>query len=227
MMKTILTRTVSTITATLLLLTPLYGVTEEASSTGFLDPAIEAKLQKTKLPSGAEVQRWMSPELTKANYHAIMVDRVTFYPAPNPGPQISSSTLDQIVDYMTSDLRSKIGEKVKVTDKAGPGVLRMQAVLTAVTAKKEGLTAKDIIPVHLLFSAASAATGHMDMDVTAHLEVRVTDSMNGEYRAASKRKLTGEKLKNSKAQIALKNLQKSLDSAINDGAESVGSGLGK
>jgi hypothetical protein len=57
-----------------------------------------------------------------------MIDRAIFYPAPNPGPQVSSSTLDGISQYLTDTMRKKMGAKVSVVDKAGPGVLRMQAV---------------------------------------------------------------------------------------------------
>jgi hypothetical protein len=225
-MKNLPTQLAAVVATVLLLVVPMSNAAEtESASSGFLDPGVEAKLQKTKLASGAEVKLWKSSELNGKNYHAIMVDRVTFYPAPNPGPQVSSSTLDSIVDYMTSDLRKKVGAQIKVVDKAGPGVLRLQAVLTSVVTKKEGLSAKDIIPVHLLFSAASAASGHMNMDVTTHLEVRVTDSMSGEYRAAVKREITGEKLKNSEAQVKLENLQKSMDSATSDGAATLSGAL--
>jgi Protein of unknown function (DUF3313) len=217
---------VAIVTATLMLFTSLYSVAaEEATSSGFLDASIEAKLQKTKLASGREVQLWKSPELNGKNYHSIMVDRVTFFPAPDPGPQISSSTLDKIVDYATEDLRKKVGGKIKLVDEAGPGVLRMQAVFTAVTATDKGLSAADIIPVHLLFSAATAASGHRGMVVKAHLEARVTDSVSGDYRAASKMELTGEKLKNSKAQLELENLKKSLDTAATDGAGTLSGAL--
>ena len=225
-MKNMIRKLVSVLAVATLLATPLYSSAgDEEKSSGFLDPGIEAKLQKTKLASGREAKLWESPELDGKNYHAVMVDRVTFYPAPNPGPQISSSTLDQIVDYMTSDLRTKIGQKLKVVDEAGPGVLRIQAVLTAVTTETKGLSAADIIPVHLLFSAATAASGHRDVNVTAHLEVRVTDSVSGEYRAASKVELTGEKLENSKAQLKLENLKKSMDTATADGANTLSGAL--
>ena len=194
---------------------------EGAPSSGFLAPAVEAKLSEVKLADDRKVKRWISADMTSANYKAVMVDRVIFYPAPNPGPQVSSSTLEAIAGYLTDSLRKKIGQNVTVTDKAGPGVLRMQPAITAVVVKKEGLSAKDIIPVHLLFSAASAASGHMDEDVTAMIEVRVTDSVSGDYRAAVKLDLPGEKLKNKSAQLSLQDFQKSLDTGAAGGATAI------
>ena len=200
---------------------------EGAPSSGFLAPAVEAKLSEVKLADDRKVKRWISADMTSANYKAVMVDRVIFYPAPNPGPQVSSSTLEAIAGYLTDSLRKKIGENVTVTDTAGPGVLRMQPAITAVVVKKEGLSAKDIIPVHLLFSAASAASGHMDEDVTAMIEVRVTDSVSGDYRAAVKMDLPGKKLKNKSAKLSLQDFQKSLDTGAAGGAAAIHDALGQ
>ena len=91
--------------------------------------------------------------------------------------------------------------------------------VTVVGAEKEGLTALDVIPVHFLFSAAKSATGQANMNVTAQIETRITDSMTGELIGAGKSVLTGEQLKNSKQQIKLENVQESLDTAANDGAQ--------
>lgn len=187
-----------------------------AATSGFLPAEVEAKLTKTKLPSGREIQVWLSPELNRENYTGIMVDRVAFYPAPSPGPQISSSTLDEILDFATKMLRDKIGEKLNVVDAGGPGIVRAQSVLTAVTSEKEGLTALDVLPIHLVFTAAKSATGNSAMNVTAYSETRITDSVSGEVIGAAKAVLTGEKLKNSKQQIELESIQKSIEQAAGD-----------
>jgi hypothetical protein len=189
------------------------------ASSGYLPADVEAKLTKLTLDSGRETQFWRSPELNGTNYKGIMVDSVMFYPAPTPGPQISSSTLDNILAFTTKAIREKVGEKLNLVDTAGPGIARMQAVITAVGAEKEGLTALDVIPVHFLFSAAKSATGQANMNVTAQIETRITDSMTGELIGAGKSVLTGEQLKNSKQQIKLENVQESLDTAANDGAQ--------
>ena len=196
-----------------------------APSSGFLPAAVDSHMIKIKLADDRTAMRWISPETTGKNYHAIMVDRVIFYPAPSPGPQVSSSTLDAIAQYLTDALRKKLGEKTTVTDTAGPGVLRMQPAITAVTAKKEGLSVKDVVPVHLLFSAATAATGHMDEDVTAMIEVRVTDSVSGDYRAAAKLDLKGQQLKNETDQLTLANMQKSLENGAAGGADAIAQAL--
>ena len=200
---------------------------DKGKSSGFLDPAVEAKLKESKLPDGRKFTRWRSPQTTHANYQSIMVDRVIFYPSPNPGPQISSSTLDAIAEHLTYTLRQKIGTKVPVVDKAGPGVLRLQAAITAVTAEPEGMSPTDVLPVMMLFSVASSASGTKNEDVTAMVEMRVTDSVSGDYRAAGIMKLEGKQLKGKKDNLQLEDLQHALDLAAGDSAHILHDAVGQ
>jgi hypothetical protein len=54
-------------------------------SSGFISSAVESKLKEVKLSDDRKAQRWISTDMTRANYSAVMVDRVIFYPTPNPG----------------------------------------------------------------------------------------------------------------------------------------------
>jgi hypothetical protein len=99
-----------------------------------------------------------------------------------------------------------------VVDKAGPGVLRMQPAMTAVVVKKKGLSVMDILPVHLAFTAATAATGNMNEVVTAMIEVRITDSISKDYEAAIKLAIkSNTQLDNDTDQLTLKDFELALD----------------
>jgi hypothetical protein len=193
---------------------------EKAASSGFLDAKVEAKMKEVKLDSGRKVTRWISRDLNGKNYTAIMVDRAIYYPAPHPGPQVSSSTLDAIAQHLTYTLKTRLGEGVSVVDKAGPGVLRLQPAFTAVTVEKEGMSAVDVLPVALLFHAARSASGSSNYETKAQLEVRITDSASGDYRAAVKTDLEGKKI-DKDAQLSLEDVQKALDKAAADGASTI------
>ncbi len=199
---------------------PASAADEKAASSGFLDASIEAKMKKLRLDSGRDVTRWISRDLNGKNYTAIMVDRAIYFPAPHPGPQVSSSTLDAIAQHLTYTLKTRLGEGVSVVDKAGPGVLRLQPAFTAVTVEKEGMSAVDILPVALLFHAAKSASGSSNYETKAQLEVRITDSASGDYRAAVKMDLEGKKIDKG-AQLSLEDIQKVLDKAAADGASTI------
>jgi hypothetical protein len=197
---------------------------KEDASSGFLDAKVEAKLKQAKLKDGWHVDRWESREFSGKKYKSIMVDRVIFYPAPHPGPEVTSSTLDAIAQHLTYTLKSKLGDGVTVVDKAGPGVLRMQPALTSVSVKKEGMSAVDILPVALLFHAAKSASGDSKYDTKVHLEVRLTDSVSGDYVAAVKMDLKGKTLTKGD-NMSLADVQKVLDQAASDGASTIISAL--
>lgn len=197
---------------------------KKAASSGFLDAKVEAKLKESRLKDGRHVDRWMSRDFNGKKYKAIMVDRVIFYPAPNPGPEVSSSTLDAIAQHLTYTLKTELGKGVSVVDKAGPGVLRMQPALTAVSVKKEGMSAVDILPVAFLFHAAKSASGSSNYDTKVHLEARITDSVSGDYVAAVKMDLEGKTIDKG-ASLSLSDLQKVLDKAASDGAHTIISAL--
>ena len=193
----------------------------KATSSGYLDATVEAKLMKTRLASGRHVDRWVGYDMNGKNYQSVMVDRVIYYPSPQPGPQVSSSTLDAIADYLTQTLRDDLDRAgVNVLDKAGPGVLRVQPAFTTVTVEKEGMSAADIIPIHLLFTAAKHASGSAGFETRALLEVRITDSVSGDYQGAVKMNLEGEKMKKDE-QLRLKDVQEVLDTAAKDGAHAL------
>ncbi len=194
---------------------------DDVPSSGFLAPGIEAKLEDVELSDGRKVKRWISSEVTKANYDAVMVDRVLYYPAPNPGPQVSSSALEEIADYLTDALRSNLGASVKVVDKGGPRVLRIQPAITAVMVKQKGLSAMDVVPVHLLFTSVKKASGEMDETVKAMVEVRVTDSVSTDTVAAVKMDIEGQDLKSAKDQLTVDNFKKQLEHRAKVGADSV------
>ncbi len=96
---------------------------------------------------------------------------------------------------------------------------------SCVIIEKEGLSAKDIVPVHLLFSAAKSASGAMDEDVTAMVEVRVNDSMTREVRAAVKMRVKGEQLSGAKDQLTLEDFKASLDRRAKVAAEELAEAL--
>lgn len=193
---------------------------EKETSSGFLDAKIEAKLKDVKLKDGRHVDRWHSRDFSGKKYQSIMIDRVIFYPAPHPGPEVSSSTLEAIAQHLTYTLKSKLGDGVTVVDKAGPGVLRMQPALTSVSVEKEGMSAVDVLPVAFLFHAAKSASGSSNHETKIHLEARLTDSVSGDYVAAVKMDLEGENIDEG-ASMSLSDVQKVLDQAAADGAHTI------
>lgn len=194
---------------------------QTAPSSGFLgDEAVYGHLESVKLKNGAEGKRWFGPSMNFQNYQKVLVEDVLLYPEPEPGPQVSEETLEQITKYLSDGLRRKVGSVVNLAAEAGPGVLRMQTAVTGVIVKTEGMKPYEVIPVAAVFGGLKAATGKRDMDVRVRVEARFVDSQSGELVGAAMRVLEGKELKGKKDQLQLEDVQDSLDDAT-DTASSV------
>ena len=209
-----------------LLTVALSSTAAEQKFSGFLGADENyARLQKVELRSGQRAKRWLSPSLNFANYQKIMIDSVQLYPEPQPGPQVSEQVLQEIRSHLTQRLRSKLGGVLNVTDKPGASVLRIEAAVTGVLIKTEGMKAYEIVPVAAIFGAAKAASGARDQDVNVFLEVRMVDSTSGELRGLVLREIEGEQLEGKKDQLTLDDMRESLDIVTDDASDSVASAL--
>ncbi|MCG6900023.1 MAG: DUF3313 domain-containing protein [Gammaproteobacteria bacterium] len=168
---------------------------DERQYSGFINDY--SGLQETTDPEGDHFLRMVSPSLTPENYHALIIEKVQFYPQPKPSEKVSQSTLDDIVAYLNTELEARLAEKVQVTDKAGPGVARLRIAVTGVGAKAEDLKPYQFIPIALVLTTAKRAATGTPEDAKLYVEAEVTDSVNGERLLVSVRKGTGEKLKKS------------------------------
>ncbi|MGH8634048.1 MAG: DUF3313 domain-containing protein [Burkholderiales bacterium] len=155
-----------------------------------------ALLKEAKDPLGAPLQRFISPNFTPANYNALMIEPFGFYPEPRPTEQVSMGAINDIRDYINNSLRAKLGAKVNVVDKPGPGVARLRGAVTALNAATVDLKPYQYLPFALVATAAKdAATGGRPEDARIFVEVEIQDSMTGGRLAVAVREGTGEILK--------------------------------
>ena len=203
------------------------ALAEDMPNSGFLgDDSVYNKLEKVELEGKSKGKRWIGPKLAPANYTSVLVEDVILYPAPEPTDQVSAETLAQISQYLSQSLRQKVGDRVKLADASGPGVLKMEPAVTGVLVKTEGMKAYEVVPVAAIFGAAKAATGTRDRDVKVFIEVKLVDSQSGELVGAILREAEGEDLKGKKDQLTLDDMRDSLDGMTDDGSAHLGDALG-
>ena len=145
-------------------------------------------LEKVKTESGAEAARWVNPKLKKGQYTKIIVDPIVFYPAPQPGPNVTIQALYEIVAYSNKAEKREVSKVMKLVDRAGPGVLRLRVAMTGVKKQKEGMSALNYTPIGLLFVGAQEATGTRPEEGVIVWEGELIDSETGERMAMGVRK---------------------------------------
>lgn len=194
---------------------------DEPQHSGYLSADVYDKLQEVEIREGDTAQRWMSPQLNFANYKTLLVDDVVLYPKPEPDPQVSQETLDAVSDYFTRSVKEKMGAVMTLSSKPGPQTVRVEAAITGVEIKTEGMKAYEVVPVAAIFGGAKALTGNRARDVHVYLEVKLTDSETGDLVGAVVRRMEGEKLKNKKEQLELSHVQTDLDTAATDATDAM------
>lgn len=189
---------------------------EAPSYSGYLAEDIYPKLEEIEIHKGVTAKRWIGPRLNFSNFKSVLIEDVILYPEPEPGPQVSAETLEAIRSYATEKLTAKVGSVLKLADEPGPQVLRVQAAITGVEIKTEGMKTYEIVPVAAIFGGLKALTGKRDREVHVFIEVSFSDSETGEVVGAAVRSVEGEHLKGKKDQLGLEDMQESLDSATDD-----------
>ncbi len=192
-----------------------------------------SQLKEEKDAKGDKVMRYLSPKLTSGQYHQVMIDQVEFYPAPKADKSVDSATLYQIRDYYDQELRKKVGAQVPVVTQAGPDVVRLRVVITAVKSETAALKAYQYIPFALLVQGIKGAAGARAKDAELYTEMDVLDSQSGQRIGAVVKKGIGTEVKEVKKgaekgekMVALDNVKPILDNWAQLVADFAGKNLG-
>lgn len=162
------------------------------------------QLQSTTSPSGVPVMRWISPQLSQGGYRQVVINPTQFYPQPQTSAQLYTDTLQQLLDYIDTDLYQNLSAVTKVVQPQIPGVtlehtLRLQVAISGVTAVERGLQ---------LF----------DDETTISVEYKITDALSNEVLAAGVRKGFGKPLTHAYDVITLDDLAPVIDTWTQDAA---------
>jgi len=167
----------------------------EGPRSGFLTDNEYSMLKKEQAPGGGDRYVHLSESFTPANYHALLLEPLQYFPAPEPSNDVTMDALMQIRDYADKSLRQKLGQRVRLVEQPGPGVARERIALTAVGIETRSLKAYQYIPIALVVTGAKAAAqGGLPKDSNVALENEVTDSMTREPLLVAVRGGTGERI---------------------------------
>lgn len=169
-------------------------VTQPDEYSGFLSDY--SHLKEARSPSGAEVMRWVDPQLDLSRYSSVFIEPTQFYPKPQATAKIPDSTLRGINDYYSQALKRELEKSLSLANGPGPGVIVVRAAITAVSSKTESLKPYEYIPVALVAAAVSTGTGIRDQETTLGTEAQFLDGASGKVIAQVVRKGTGKPLAN-------------------------------
>ncbi len=171
------------------------SVTQPDEYSGFLKDYSQLKQEKS--PSGADVMRWIDPQLNLAKYTNVYVEPSQFYPKPQATDKIPQATLQGITRYYDQALKRELGKSLPIATSPGPGTIIIRPAITAVTSKTEGLKPYEVIPIALVAAAVSTASGIRDQETTIATEAAFLDADTNKVIAQVVRKGAGSPLESS------------------------------
>lgn len=173
-----------------------------------------SKLKKITDSHGNELLRWVDSSIKERGYKKFLVKDVVFYPEAKPTKQVSNEMLEEIRQYMESNLRERLSSLDLLADASGDGVLEIRTAITAVDVKPEGLKFWEIVPFALIRAGIQTASGRRDHDVRLFLESEALDSQTQQIMLQSVREGTGLQLDNDSEPLTLAQLKPKMDQWI-------------
>ena len=180
---------------------------ENKSYSGFL--ADYSNLSVVDSEDSDHVQRYVSPLLSSRGYTKIMLDPISFYPAPPVTDQASAETLTNISKYANEYMIGLLKDKDYFTTVPGENTLRLKIALTAVSMQDKELSAYQYIPI--AFVANAVRGGLDDLEIALQVESETVDSLTGEPLMQSIRRGVTGTVDNADAQLTVDNVKPLLE----------------
>lgn len=157
----------------------------------------------------SDLLRFFDRKIKEHGYENIMLDPVTFYPAPKASETISNKALTNIGAYFNNTVLNVAKESGKLVETAGAKTMRVKMAITSIDVTDSKLSAYQYVPIAFLVTAASG--GLSEMDVKFQIETELTDSLTGEVLGAAIKQGFGEKLDDSEQALTLDNVKPLID----------------
>jgi len=124
--------------------------------------------------------RYLNPAAQWTQYNKVMIDPVTFW--SGSATRVSPSDQQTLVNYLSQQLHTQLGQKFEIVYQPGPGVMKLDVALVDMSSATPMLrTITMIVPqARVLSSLKYLATGSFPFVGGAQAELKITDSVTGQ-----------------------------------------------
>jgi hypothetical protein len=148
---------------------------------------------------------WINKDVDFKPYQQVMLDQVEVWVSPGSEYKgASPDVLKRMADSFTDSFKKSLQPGYQLVDKPGPGVLHIRLAITGINLVKPGFKPTNVLPVMIVFRAASGAMDAKNVVLTAEMEVLSADN---KVVAAAVSTGTGDKTVDEKKDITWKDLQ--------------------
>ncbi|QMM55135.1 DUF3313 domain-containing protein (plasmid) [Enterobacter sp. RHB15-C17] len=189
-------------------------LTKPEQFSGFLDDY--SQLQEVNSSTGKPILRWIDPNFRLSEYNNIIIQPITYYPAPKLTIQVDQNLLEDVLNYTNTQLKKSMGQHLSLDGKTKPNTLLFRGSITAVNTSNESMQFYEVLPFAMLLAGGEIITGHRTQDTNIFFEGEVIDVTTQKPVIRIVRKGMGKQVKNSNSKISFQMLKPVIDQVAED-----------
>lgn len=184
------------------------------TATGFIGDY--SRFERMETDDGLKSFRYASDKIKSGVYHKVIIDPVAFYPKEVTSDQIHSALLEQTKNYIDGKYAEVIAPSFEIVDSPQAGAFRLTPRITALKTTSGDIGLKEIIPIGAVVALVKEAAGQRHQNVEIFMEVKVTDSLTGEFIGGSAKQGRGKEISGSNKDVDIDDIKPLLDVWIKD-----------
>ena len=181
-----------------------------------------SKFEEVQTTDGLKSFRYASDRIKSGAYTKILVEPVAFYPEEVASPQVPRTLLREIKAYIDTKLVEAVATYFEVVREPQVGGLTITPRITAIKTTTGDVRIREMVPIGSIVAVSRAAAGYRHQNVEIFMEIKATDSLDGEFVGGSVKQGKGAQVSSANEKVTLDSVRPLLDTWIQDAHEAFG-----
>jgi hypothetical protein len=175
-----------------------------------------SKFEKIETNDGLKSFRYASDKIKSGVYHKVIIEPVAFYPEEVASAQVTSALLVQTKAYIDEKFSGAIAQSFEVVESPQEGAFTLTPRITALKTTSGDIALREVIPIGAVVALGRAAAGQRHQNVEIFMEIKITDSLTGEFIGGSVKQGKGQEISGSNEQVKIDDIKSILDIWVKD-----------
>jgi hypothetical protein len=175
-----------------------------------------SKFEKVETNDGLKSFRYASDKIKSGVYHKVIIEPVEFYPEEVPSAQVTSALLRQTKAHIDEKFAGAIAQSFDVVESPQEGAFTLTPRITALKTTSGDIALREVIPIGAVVALGRAAAGQRHQNVEIFMEIKITDSLTGEFIGGSVKQGKGQEISDSNEQVKIDDIKSILDIWVKD-----------
>lgn len=181
-----------------------------------------SKFEKVETNDGLKTFRYASDRIKTGTYKKVILDPVDYYPKAIPSKQVTNKLLEETKMFIDKEFAAAIPSSIEVVKQPQEGAMRVTPRITAIKTSTGDIELKEMIPIGSVIALGRAAAGYRHQNVEIYMEIKATDSLDGEIIGGSVKQGKSAEISGSNSVVSLDDLKPLLSVWVKDAKDTFG-----